>query len=102
MIELLLTNEEVVLCDGCLGFEKEKEAAAKMADYLLANGVTIPVRCKDCRYWDRAKNQWDITVRLPFGRCQNDRYAVLWQESKPITPEDHYCADGERREGNGT
>lgn len=22
-----------------------------VAEYLIANGVTIPVRCKDCKYW---------------------------------------------------
>lgn len=23
-----------------------------LADHLLANGVTIPVKCKDCKFWE--------------------------------------------------
>jgi hypothetical protein len=28
----------------------------EIADHLIANGVTIPVRCKDCKHWKNEIN----------------------------------------------
>lgn len=78
------------------------DEAQKIADYLFANGVTIPVRCKECKHWKQTVGQGIFSFELPEGECRNDRYLTPWQESRPITPEDHYCADGERRADNGT
>ena len=52
-----------------------------LADHLLANGVTIPVRCKDCKWW----RDFD---------CMNANGA-----SSLVLNEDFFCAAGERKNG---
>lgn len=50
-----------------------------LADHLIANGVTIPVRCNDCKYFD--------VYRL---ECHNGRLnGIAWM--------DGFCSNGERR-----
>ena len=59
-------------------------------DVLIANGVTIPVRCKDCKYWKPGDSfsgdSLDDMQRIGgcpimrFGRREND-----------------FCCEGERR-----
>lgn len=52
----------------------------EIADYLLTNGVTIPVRCKDCRY------------------CMSDIHG-LWcfnDYEHNLQPDD-FCSRGERK-----
>lgn len=56
-------------------------------DYLIANGVTIPVRCKDC------KNRDEIT-----GECKHPK-AVGWDVLIP--DDDDFCSCGERRTDDG-
>lgn len=45
-----------------------------LADHLIANGVTIPVRCKECRYY-----------------TEYDEYCGFWGECRH--PE-HFCEEG--------
>jgi hypothetical protein len=50
LIELLCEfhlNTNGHICDGCGSLYAEK-VCADIADHLIANGVTIPTRCKDC------------------------------------------------------
>ena len=54
-----------------------------LADFLIANGVEIPVRCKDCKHWT-------------MGYCNN----FACYDYEPTTNEDDFCSYGERREGN--
>lgn len=37
---------------GRSGISSAAERRAYLADYLISKGVTIPVRCEDCAYWD--------------------------------------------------
>lgn len=53
------------------------------ADYLLANGATVPVRCKDCKYF---------TVDT-FKQTMCNRTFTMF-EMKP----DDYCSYGERKD----
>ena len=53
------------------------------ADSLIANGVTIPVRCKDCKGWVGE-------IKRPEGRC-------LCQRRSWWVFGDDYCSYGERR-----
>lgn len=46
----------------------------KIADHLIANGVTIPVKCKECRYY-----------------TEDDEYCGFWGECRH--PE-HFCDEG--------
>lgn len=58
----------------------------EMADHLIANGVTIPVRCKDCSFWHDFETHMDC--RNPFGIG--------------IPKPDDFCSYGKkRRDGYG-
>lgn len=48
LIELL--KEAMVLSDGICRIVGNTQAVA-IGHYLFANGVTIPVHCKDCKHW---------------------------------------------------
>jgi hypothetical protein len=50
------------------------------ADYILANGVTIPVRCRDCEYGEYAG----------LGKFMCDLHEFVGKG-------DFYCASGERK-----
>lgn len=45
LTKLLLPMVESELAGDCSSLVRG------WADYLIANGVTIPVRCKDCKWW---------------------------------------------------
>ena len=55
-----------------------------MADYLIANGVTIPVHCKDCKHWSDGVAGCTDHVKC----CKIGYYMV---------GENGYCVYGERR-----
>jgi hypothetical protein len=57
---------------------------AFMADFLISNGVTIPVRCKDCKHWADGVNGCTEHVKC----CKIGFYMV---------GENGYCVYGERR-----
>ena len=66
--------------------------AGLIADHLIANGVTIPVRCKDCKY---AENMMPIgnSNGCLMGDCilrkEDDIIVTAW--------DDEFCSYGERR-----
>lgn len=66
--------------------EAEERHASDTADYLVDNGVTIPVYCKDCKWCD------DFDV---------NGIALCWENKKYVNGDD-FCSDGERREGECT
>lgn len=53
--------------------------ASQIADHLIANGVEIPVRCKDCKWWE----DW---------YCTNVNGA-----NTSVVNGDWFCCAGERR-----
>jgi hypothetical protein len=55
------------------------------ADMLIANGVTIPVRCKECKGWCSEE------IAKHYGV---DRYCTM---TMMPTNADDYCSCGERR-----
>ena len=57
--------------------------ADRFADYLIANGVTIPVRCKDCK------------KRYDSNECP--MCILAYGEQHDFTLENGYCDCGERR-----
>lgn len=87
------------LLDNIVGFPATV-LPGEAADYLIESGVRIPVLCGECKHWRQKTGQGIFSFKLPEGECRNDRYLTPWQDSRPITPEDHYCADGERRADN--
>lgn len=60
-------------------FEGAEVSDMNLADYLIANGVTIPVRCKDCK--------WRNTRACPY----------MLFNAVARTDKD-YCSDGERKD----
>lgn len=80
LIELL--KEAMVLSDGICRIVGNTQAVA-IGHYLFAHGVTIPVRCKDCkkRY---EPNECPMCVRV-------------YGEQHDFTQENGYCDRGERR-----
>ena len=66
------------------------------ADYLIANGVTIPVRCKDCKHWHEET-----------GWCYHHSH-FIGSEGEPCHPwessdwkmlnADDFCSYGERKD----
>ena len=57
-----------------------------IADHLLANGVTIPTRCKDCKY------KFSANGHNKDG-CPLDGVGLMH--------DDDFCSCGERRDNNG-
>lgn len=55
-----------------------------LADHLIANGVTIPVHCKDCKHWLHDFPGCTDAI----GRCEWANYMVGCNG---------YCVYGERR-----
>ena len=69
--------------------------AGLIADHLIASGVAIPVRCKDCKYWKPGDSfggdSLDDMQRI--GRCPIVRFGRR---------ENDYCCEGERRTDDST
>ena len=77
---------DIIIHTPCVAVSS-RTAAGHIADNLIANGVTIPVRCKHCKSWNRFR---DAYGELKTGQC------FLHQTR---TGEDDSCSEGERREG---
>ena len=63
---------------------------AEVADHLIANGVEIPVRCKDCKHL-----KYGYQCYYPLGMMLNndgDAYVL-------VDPDEDFCSRGERRAG---
>ena len=56
-----------------------------LVDHLIANGVTIPVRCKECKHMIHNSNVYPQDIGCLFFRTDYG-----------IEPE-HFCSHGERR-----
>ena len=62
--------------------------AERIADHLIENGVTIPVRCKKCKHWSHTEDG--------MGECTNARFH-LPGHADPTMEMDGFCSCGERR-----
>ena len=60
----------------------------KIADHLIANGVTIPVRCKDCKW----RKEW---LNSGWFHCCNP---YLGMASGVQLKDDDFCSCGERKD----
>jgi hypothetical protein len=90
LVELLITLMDK---DGCriVG----TVLAMKISDHLIANGVTIPVRCKDCKY-----RRDDVNCPMCFEEekeWDDDGYTEVDWITHDHTHDDGYCYRGERR-----
>lgn len=92
MIEKLIELLEQV--DGESGFRLlGYHDARRIADHMMQNGVTIPVRCKDCKHYKSYGKGLDGFES--FGKC-------LYINMDVDMPVGGYCCYGERRADNAT
>ena len=84
-----------------------------LVDYLIANGVTIPVRCVECEYFkpahfkadDGTEEPWDETFSFDGrsdgiyigGKCKHDRNTAYGEKDMAFRKPDDFCSYGERR-----
>ena len=87
LIELLESAESAVYWNS-----SDKGFIEKIAEHLIANGVTIPVRCEECKY------SYDGVANLMCGRCgQNINGIRLGGVSVKA---EHFCSYGERKDND--
>lgn len=72
------------LLDNIVGFPATV-LPSEAADYLLASGVRIPVRCKDCQYMEKR---------------EHGRFCIVWYKYNGHG-DSGWCCYGERRADNG-
>ena len=82
--------------DGCVGWCNKPPCyrVERVVDHLITNGVTIPVRCKDCRYVDT------FYPEKPIG--EEARQVWFCKLYKHTRKPDEHCSDGERRSDDRT
>ena len=86
-----LTRMKTAFASGTMGFddfeEFDDDTIADIVDYLIAKGVTIPVRCKDCKHYkpQRQSAHWEGST-LYCCRCTTVKVNA-----------DDFCSYGERR-----
>lgn len=70
-----------------------------LADHLIANGVTIPVRCKECKYGILSEEDglWQCVFSAEFNDDTGEWFGFI-----NYNDANFYCRDGKRKgEGNG-
>ena len=67
LIELLESAESAIYWNS-----DDRCFIEKIADYLIANGVTIHVRCKDCDYYEKRYIGFGHCNYFDNGRADND------------------------------
>ena len=75
------------------------QTAENLAEYLLANGATIPLCCKDCALWEKIEG--DVAER---GTCWNPKFRTWCPDPhgekfyRPLTPATYFCAGAKPKE----
>lgn len=75
-----------------------EEKIARIADHLIANGVTIPVRCEGCQQYETKHLNipgGELNKVYEFGYCYYWKYET--GESPNSVEPDDFCSYGERR-----
>ena len=88
-------KKEAWILGGKVG--KQPDIFDNLADHLIANGVTIPVRCKDCASFEETYR----TVGEETGNVYCGGYCYHWDYEQGMSPNqvygDDFCCHGERR-----
>ena len=95
LIELMQNKEACIdmgieSCDDCPYGQVADCYTHALADHLIANGVTIPVRCKECKHW---LYEFD-----DVGLCFTDVPDIEGVQRHA----DDFCSYGERRTDDET
>ena len=86
LIELVVDRDmecNYMDCTKCDYFKAKHCKASMIADHLIANGVTIPVRCHECKHWKNEINGCTEDKRF----CDIGFYMIH---------KDGFCSFGER------
>ena len=109
LIELLHKAEDIcdstLDCDTCKYILSGSCKTVLIADYLLANDVIVPIRCKDCIHAIELDKHCDIN-RTAYKHCtllRGDETKYVWHKYKKyykdysiVEPND-YCSYGIKR-----
>lgn len=83
-----------IKCKTCeVGFALDEIEEAPAVD-----AVEV-VRCKDCKHWNN-ETGW-CNTHSHFVTSDGDACHPWESDEWKMFPEDYYCADGERKEGDG-
>jgi hypothetical protein len=106
LIELMHKQFTELYKDGDWNFN---EMLVGVADYLLANGVILPIRCKDCIHAVELDKHCDIS-RTAYRHCgllRGEETKYVWHKYKKyykdysIVDLDGFCDAGELKEREG-
>jgi hypothetical protein len=106
LIELLKKADENASKKLIMDYD---DAIADNADYLLANGVIVPVHCKDCVHCKQLAPHCEIN-RYDYFHCElwrGEETKNVWHKYKKyyadysIVCADDYCSYGELKEREG-
>ena len=99
MREKLIEVLEALFVDyGAAAIFFTKGEAEVIADHLIANGVTIPVRCMGCKHgiWDEDEGLYRCVYDAEFDEKYGEYFGfVEYNEGE------HFCSYGERRMTDG-
>ena len=97
LIELLKYSPFLDVVNGY----KSRPTFEMAADHLIANGVTIPVRCKDCKHWDEQNKELYTYDSKPENKDNLVDFAecLRWScwSTCHSTRFNDFCSLGERR-----
>ena len=82
---------------NCQWLTRSENSKKQIADHLIKCGVTIPVRCNDCKKWES-----NAPYRLD-GYCHNPKFhlhygKVIERCFMPLTKQTDFCSYGERKD----
>ena len=80
--------------------EISSHTAKEIADHLIANGVTIPVRCKECKHCTVTSDGMVCENALPTKRMMD--YYIYGSTILARVMEEDFCSHGERRTDDET
>lgn len=110
LIELLHKAEDIcdstLDCDTCKYVVSGSCKTVLIADHLLANGVIVPVRCKNCIHAVELDKHCDIS-RTAYRHCgllRGEEIKYVWHKYKKYYKDyslvslDGFCDEGELKE----
>ena len=92
-MEYTCMRDKAAFAIGTMGLddfiEFDEDKVADIVDFLIGNGVTIPVRCSDCLFSRK------VDDREPKYRCVN----ICRDGCSQWVGSDDFCSYGERKDG---
>ena len=93
-----LKRSPACICDLCGEEGALDRVAGVIADNLINDGVTIPVRCKDCKHWHE-ETGW-CTKHSHFIGCDGMACHPSQSSEWKMFDQDDFCSYGERKDND--